>query len=349
MKQHKFLRAVALLLLACTLLLVGTACSEEVGAGHNDRTTVLKVGDYKVTMDQYRYLCYKIRNATDKGDRAYWEAHPEAEAKFRQDVLKELAAIYSVYSLCEEFDIELSDEEEDNLNDIMRSYIKPYGSEDAFLAAAAKNHMTGDLVRMEVELDLLKNKLYAYLTDARTGAFRTDDATIESAISQGQFYGVRYILLQHTANATGVAEKAMNFGILQGLRDIVAGGEDIQNVYQRAYDMAVETSAVTYQLSQGNKNGSYFIKGYQDSIAEEAILALPIGGVSEVLEIGDYYIFYQRIDLNMTYLQGEGFSDLRDQYTQKQFSDLLDKRAQELLDLVKYKSAYDNAFSMTQA
>lgn len=348
MKQHKFLRAIALILLVCTMLFVCASCAEEVGAGHNDRTTVLKIGDYKVTMDQYRYLCYKIRNATDGGDRTYWTTHPEAEAKFRQDVLKEIAAIYAVYSLCEEFEIELSDEEEAQLNDVMRSYIKPYGSEDAFLAAAAKNHMTGDLVRMEVELEMLKGKLYEKLTDARTNAIRSDDASVEAALAQGQFYGVRYILLQHTKTA-GEADKAMNLGILQGLRDRVASGESITEVYQRAYDVAVQTPSVTYQLSQGNKNGSYFIKGYQDEIAENAVLALPIGGVSEVLEIGDYDIFYQRIALDMTYLRGSGFSNLREQYAQKQFSDLLEKRAQELLDLVKYKSAYDNAFSMTQA
>ncbi len=346
MKKQVFVRRVALCLLCALLLCTFCACGE-VGEGHRDNTTVLKMGDYKVTMDQYLYLCYKIRDVYDNGDHTYWDQHPEAEAKFRSDVLKELAAIYAVYSLAEEYDIELSKEEKEQINTLMREYIEPYGSEEAFLAAAEKNHMTGDLVRMEIELELLKDKLYRHLADPRSEVIASTDAVIEQAIAQEQFYCVRYILLQHAkTDATSVSSHKE---LMQKWRDGVAIGNTIQTVYGMASVLANQSITQSYHLSSGKMDtGSYFIKGYQNAMAEEAILALPIGGVSEVLDTGDYLVFYQRFACDEAYMKGEGFADLREQYVEKQFSELCARRADELFQAIKYKGAYEGAFSIKQ-
>ncbi len=347
MKKQGFLRAIALCLLCTFLLCTFCACVEEVGAGHRDRTTVLKIGDYKVTMDQYLYLCYKIRDAYDHGDHTYWNAHPEMEDKFRKDVLKELAAIYAVYSLAEEYDIELSDEDEDRVNMLMRAYIEPYRTEEAFLAVAEKNHMTGDLVRMELEFEILQEKLYAHLSDVRSEVISSTDADIEAAIAQEQYYCVRYILLQHVE--TDADSIASHKELMEQWRTAVAVGNQIQLIYGVATLAANQAISQSYQLSSGKmETGTYFIKGYQNAMAEEAVLALPNGGVSQVLETDDYLVFYQRFACDLDYMRGEGFADLRNQYIQKKFSEICDLRAQELLGEIKYKGAYEGAFSMTQ-
>ncbi len=345
--KSNILRSLALCLTLALLCLSLVSCSEKVGAGHNDTTTVMKIGDYKVTMDQYRYVCFKIRDSYDGGDRNYWNQHPEAQEKFYADVLKELSAIYAIYSLAEEYDIELSDEEEEQLNEMMRGYIAPYGSEEAFLQAAEERHMTGDLVRMEIEMQMLQEKLYARLTDARSGVIASDDATVEAAISQGQYYCVRYVMLQNVK--TDSASLAQNRNIIESIRLSVATGSDIKVTYQAALAVANQTTDVSYQLNSGDMtNGSYFILGYQNEKAENAVLALPNGGVSDVIDMGDYLIFYQRFATDSAYMAGAGFAELRTQLVQKKFSELCATRAAELRTDVKYKSAHNGAFSVTE-
>lgn len=349
----RFFKRIVCLCLCAVLLLPLAACGE-VGSGHVDTTTVLKVGDYKITMDEYLYLCYKYRYAYDKGDATYWDTHPEAEAKLYMDVLDELCAIYAVFALAQEYDVKLDKADKAELDAIISSYIEPYGSEEAYLAAARESHMTGDLVRREETVTMLQEKLFATLSEYHLDVLRSDDAYVEAAIANNEFFCVRYIMVQNIQD--NAAARAKNRAVAEKWRAQVANGLSMQ----RAYTLALSEMAdlpepdllnPTYGLLCGNDmtRGTYLVRGYLDAKEEEQVLALGVGGVTEVVESESYFCFYERVACDDAYMQGQGFGSLRDLLLQKQFSDLCAEKAKELRQDIKYRRAYEGAFSVRTA
>ncbi len=346
-------RSIALLL--CALMLCSvcvfslTACGE-VGEGHIDNRTVLKVGSYKVTMDEYLYLCHKFREAYDGGDRSFWDTNPQMEAALMENVLKELCAIYAIYDLADEFDVKLEKEDKETINAIIQSYIDAYESEEAYHAAAQAKHMTGDIVRREETFVLLQQKLFSKLSNEYHGVLKSDDATVETAIAQNEFYCVRYIMVQN--RKTDAQSLAKNRAFAEQLRAAAAAGrsmEDVWSLAQAEYAGQSEQFRAdpSYQLvSSGNiQRGSYFVKGYLDSATEQQILALADGQVTGVIEQDGYFCFYERVPCDLTYMNGEGFGSLRDLLLQKQFTVLCENKATELRQAIKFRRIYQGAFS----
>ncbi len=356
------MKRVLCLILCLTVLCSLCACGE-VGSSSIHTETVLKVGDFKVTMDEYLYLCHKYKLAHDNGDPAYWDAHPEAEAQLLEEVLLELCAIYAVHDLAKEYGVKLDSDDEDTVDSIIRSYIYDYQedtgdkkltdkekeelfqkAQEAYLADAAKAHMTGDLVRAEESFRILREKLYRHLTDARTNMIKSDDATIESAIAAGEFYRVEYLLIQHAKEDN--ASIAANRTLAQELQAQIAGGADIKELAKEVQGRPAGEEGPSYQINTHAGDGSYFIKGYLTLEEEAAVLALPENGVSGVIETDAYLCIYRRLATDTDYMNGRGFQDLRALYQQKHFSLLCEGRAEELRKDIKFKSAYDTAFSV---
>ncbi len=338
----------------CAVLLVSLVACGEVGKGHVDNTTVLKVGGYKITMDEYLYLCYKYRQAYDKGDATYWDRNPDKEAELLEDVLEELCAIYAVFALADEHDVKLDAEDKETLNAIITSYINSYGSEEAYHAAAQEAHMTGDIVRREEAFTILQEKLYLALSDVYKNVLRSDDAFVEDAIARGEFYCVKYVMIQNVKTDAASLEK--NRAVAQKWQQAVADGLSIEDAYTQALaEMATlpesERYAPSYQVlcGQDKERGSYFVRGYLDGETEAKILAQPEGGVTEVIETEGYFCFYERVPCDDAYMQGQGFGSLRNLLLQQQFSTLCANKAKELRAEIKFRRAYEGAFSVRMA
>ncbi len=357
------MKRVLCFILCLTVLFSLVGCGE-VGSGSVHTETVLKVGDFKVTMDEYLYLCYKYRQAYDKGDPTYWDTHPEKEAQLFQEVLLELCAIYAVHDLAKEYKVKLDSDDKDTVNSIIRSYILDYQedvgnkkltekeeeelfekAEAAYLADAAKSHMTGDLVRAEESFRILQQKLYEYLTDERVNVIQSDDAVIEGAIAAGEFYRVEYLLIQHAEEDD--ASVAANRLLAQELQQEIASGKDVKEVAAEALRRPLgEDETLTYHISTHSGDGSYFIQGYLSEEEEAVVLALPENGVSGVIETDAYLCIYRRLPCDPEYMNGKGFQDLRSLYQQRGFTRLCDQRAAELYQQIKFKSPYEGAFSV---
>lgn len=342
-------RLICLLLCLCSICAL-CACGSKIGSSQVNTQTVLTIGDFKVTMDEYLYICYKYREAFDNGDRSYWDAHPEKEAEFLEDVLQELCAVYAIRDLAKEYGVELSAEDEDLLDSIILSYVMQYQkdekedlsvTEQAYLDAAHAAHMTGDLVRSEVELELLQETLFAYMIEEQRNLIASDDATVESKIAQGEYYCVKYIMLQHLL--TDADSLAANRAVAQDLQEKAAQGMDFDELCSLARE---QSSGNTYSLLFHSEGGSYFIKDYLDASTEAAILALADYGVSDVIESENFLCIYQRVPCDSEYMNGRGFSDMRDLYLQQQFSRICAERAQQLRQKIKFKSPYEGAFSV---
>ncbi len=347
----------------CLTVLISLVGCGEVGSGSVHTETVLKVGDFKVTMDEYLYLCYKYRQAYDNGDPTYWDAHPEAEAQLFQDVLWELCAIYAVHDLAKEYNVKLDSDDKDTVNSIIRSYILDYQenvsgdltekeekalfekAEAAYLADAANAHMTGDLVRAEESFQILQQKLYEYLTDERVNVVQSNDTVVEAAIAAGEFYRVEYLLIQHAQEDEATVEA--NRLLAQELQQLIANGKTVKEVAAEALSRPLgEDQTLTYHISTHSGEGSYFIQGYLSEEEEAVVLALPENGVSGVLETDAYLCIYRRLPCDVEYMNGKGFEDLRSLYQQRGFTQLCDQRAAELYQQIKFKSPYEGAFSV---
>lgn len=335
-------RALALCLVLGILVCILSSCTEKIGTGHKDTTTVLKVDRYNVTMDEYRYLYYKYRALYEKEDPAYFTKHPEALDTLKANVLDELCTIYALYSLADEYGVSISDDVYQNrLNGIIQSYINDYGSEEAYFAAMEPYYLTGDLVRAEEEYELLKEVLFQYLCKESVDIIKTDDATIEAQIAADAYFCVRYLCILDNGNTAESAQSSRNYA--QKLADLLADGSTLQEVYEIASaELSKQTSLPYYMIHSDLTNGEYYIKGYLEQNAERTVLELPVGAYSGVVEINGSYFVYERMEPDQARMQTTEFSNLRTQYASSVFSDMLAKRAEELHSHISFKKAYTN-------
>ena len=135
-------RFLALLLALCLCLPLLCACGERVGAGNVDTRTALKVGGYKVTADEFLYICRKYKAVYEEGDPTAFRADPVRVARWKEAVIRELCAVYAPRSLAEEYDVELTEEDQRRIDEIIRTYIASYPSEQDYLQAAIDAKMT---------------------------------------------------------------------------------------------------------------------------------------------------------------------------------------------------------------
>lgn len=346
MTPPAFFKKKTLLFLLVLLLLVSslTACVERVGTGSSDTTTVLKIDGFKVTMDEYRYLCCKYKALLDSGEFSVSPDAPEAEAALKEAVLRELCAVYAVHSLAKEYEVALADAHVEAINQEISDEIARLGGEDAYFAAMEPYHLTGDQVWREYTLDYLRELLFYHVIDERTGIIPSEDAVVEACIADGSFFCVRYFMVQdNTPDGSG---KAACRDYAETLRSTLAQTNAFDTLTGTTLSDPANPEKTIAVITKCPD--AYFIKGYMPQAAEAAILATQPGSYTDVVEIDGTFFVYQRREAVDATMRTTEFESLRQQYLQRAYSDLLSQRANELYGKIVFKRAYNTAFSIAQ-
>jgi len=308
MKKRISLAAAVFVLSAAVL----TSCAQ----GGNK--TVLTVGGNPVTYNEYRYFYMNFR----RDHEAMGESDYQAELK--QEIEDALCQKYAKVNMARESGVVLTEEEMDSLDTIRASYVQSYGGEEAFQQALSDSALTEELFMKQIEFQQLETKFRDYACQEFSGMIRSDDATVEAFI-QSDFYHATHVLIRSEEGDDLVA----NYNLAKEIRDRALAGEDFASlVLEFNEDPGMVEDATGY----------YFTVGQLLKPFEDAVLAMEIGEISDVVMTVSGYHVIQRLPLDDEYID-QHFEELRDAYKARMFNLMVEEEAASLE--VKYSGFYD--------
>lgn len=323
-------KLIGIILVIFTVLSVFTACGNKRKKGDppvftKDKTVVMKLGDYNVKKDFYRYLFLNSKALADKGDESYWEKDGNNVEQIKNEVLTVLKEKYAMFTLADKYDISLSEEEKIEIKANIEDMKSQYASESDFKNDLQNAYMTDELLQFTLEVEMLDTAVYNHIVSESAGILKVDDATLEKAL-ETEFVAAKHILVK-------VGKDDNKEDKLKTAQDALArvkAGEDFDTLISE-YSKDTNVSA--------NKYGYYFTHGEFKNDFEYTAFKLNVGEYSEIIETVDGYHIVKRVALDEKYIN-DNFETLRRQYLTAKYYEMLNEVIEELE--YEYQGEYTN-------
>lgn len=315
----KIKRTTALLMALIMLLALSTglfSCSK-------NSPTVMKVGGIEVSYNMLRYFAINYRGTTPVADYEGDEALQQALSDNVYTTLRQLVACQKV---ADEQEIELSEEEEESIDAQIEAMKAEYESEEAFEEVITAQFGDEQTLRRVLELQVLQSKLYTYLTDEYHGLFKSDDATVRADIEAGNFFAAEYLFVN--CSEDDYDEKK---AFAEGIHERVANGESMAEI-DREYQ-------TTYGLSMDYANLPCFTYTEKLQYFEEAVLALEVGELADLIVRNDGFLIVQRKALDSEYIDSN-FMSVVNSYLAREYALYMQDYADQLS--IEWESDYEN-------
>lgn len=283
--------------------------------------TVMEVGGVKVSYNMLRYF---VKNYMGDATASDYEDDEAMQEQLTEQVYGALRQLIACEKVADEHDIELTDEVQDSIDAQIESIKSGYESEEAYNEAIKAQFGDEATMRRILELSVLQNNLSKYLTDEYNGIIKSDDPTVRADIEAGNFFSAEYLYIY--CNDDDRAEKS---AFAQELHTRIANGESMSAIdteYQTTFGLSMDYShlpAFTY-----TEKLQYF---------EEAVCALKIGELSEVIERPDGMLIVKRLELDMDYIN-DNFMTVVDSYIAREYTEYMQDFADGLE--IEWKSDY---------
>ena len=316
--------------LCCFMICASLASCSSLRSTDKEQETVIKIGDYEVPYELYRYLVlnYKLQLQDKEDD---WNDSKKAEEMTKEInalVESSLRDFYAVFSLATEFGV---DRENPAVNAAVEAELEAtrngYENQKAYIDALAEgfmNHSTFELLQTNT---ICSDELYYKMMN--DGAIKADEEYLKEFIYGDGFIRIKQILvIGESSNRVHdgtvyIPEESHSDEEAKAIAELAhskaIAGED--------FDSLVAEYGESFQMF-GNKDGYYICEGYWDDINNDAVFALEIGEISEVVESSQGYSVFMRCEKENGYID-KHFDELRDKYTEAQYSLAVEKRADE--------------------
>ena len=295
-------------LLLAILILCITITAVSCGEKH-DENTVMVIGGHDVTADEYTYF--------------YENTKIDHGADVDSKLLAVLKRYCAVYTLAEQYNIELTKEMNIEIDEEIESTIESFGGEEGYNAALLDTFMTGDIYREILENEQLEIAVRQYLSNEMTSDIDADDEAVEADFNLN-FVRATHILIVHN-NGFTVDE---NRELAEELRTRITNGEDFTDL-QKEYGQDI---GIDYT------NGYYLTRGLYNETFEDTAYSLNIDEISDVVESSVGFHIIKRMPLDINYLYNN-FEDIRYIYKNRVINERLDGTAGTLS--VEYTELYD--------
>lgn len=298
MKTKVFVRILTLLLLLATLTsLVGCSAARTVRASSNADDVVATAGEIEILYDEYYYVAMtRLAHLKEQyGEDAL--SDPQVLAEFRSFVQDNLLTqSHALLALGLSYGIDIEEGQVDeNVQAHMEGILNNTfaGDRDAYIESLYDSYLTDRYIRtfvavenylsVEIIKKMLENGELSDADDVALTFLRGDD-----------FIRVRQVFIE-SAYVKGGAEAAKLKA--QALRDKVAAAATDAERNLAMLDVMSESRDFT-----DNGDGIYFARGEMEKNYEDAAFALPLYGVSEVIEVEGGYSFMMRLPKEDAYL-----------------------------------------------
>ncbi len=319
--MKKTLKRAILFALAAALLLPLYSCGDKYDfpeSTKEDTEIVLKIGDYEVPFEQYRYFFMNFKATYDDGVDTYWKKHDKAAAftEINGLVRDALLRCYATFSLALDYGIDYRSGavQKEVMNTINSSVENDFGGLDGYIEALSTAHMTHAVYRFAVSELEVEERLFAQLKES--GEIKQDEETVRAAIKNGEFCRAKQVLIM---NDEGEDEKENRLEA-ENVLSLAQLGSDFDKLVA---DYGEDPEMIT------NPGGYYFVRGELIEEFEEAAFALGIGQMSGIVESPLGYHIILRLEPDEEYVNNN-ISSLADAYAAGQFRDAVNKRAEEM-------------------
>jgi parvulin-like peptidyl-prolyl isomerase len=325
--MKKTFRLLCLLIVCIMAASLFTGCAPRRKAGDppiftSDKRVVIKIGDYNVTYDFYRFLFLNSKDFFDNGDASYWQEEGNDAEKVKEYVLDSLLELYAYFTLADKYDVKLSNADIREINDELKSAKSGYTDEE-FKTEIATAYLNEELYLFSLKTQKLKQLIYSKLISETEGVIKVDDSTLDKAL-ETDFARASHILFTYNNETEKEKKKALAESVLEKLKN----GEDFEALKEKHSD---DNSL------KGNRDGYYFTHGEFQNMFEYAAFDLEIGEISEIVTTNVGMHIVKRLPLEEEYIN-QHYEELRMQCITAKFYDLVNGVKKGLK--VEYKDEY---------
>ena len=241
----KTFRLLCLLLVCIMTISLFAGCAPRRKAGDppvftSDKRVVMKIGDYNVSYDFYRFLFLNSIDFFDNGDKEYWNEEGNDAEKVKEYVLESLLELYAYFTLADDYDVKLSNADLSEIEAELKD-AKTGMTEEDFKKEIATAYLTEELYLFSLKTQKLKQLVYSKLISENEGIIQVDDATLDKALEE-DFVRASHILFTYNNDSEKEKQKALAETVLERLKN----GEDFEELREEYTD---DTSV------SGNKDG----------------------------------------------------------------------------------------------
>ena len=265
----------------------------------------MKVGDERVSYDLLRYFTMNYRGELGYTAEEY-TADPAKVERLETLVHDAIRELMAYRALADEFDLKLSDEEKKSVESSLESMKAEYADDAAYQAALAEAYLTEDVYKELVELQILAQKVYDYLTEERYNLIPTDAATIDADIAAGNFFSAEYLYIYYSET-----DKDEKIAFADSLYAEIKAGTSMQTLDDRY--------AGEYALSMEYVTLNAFTYTQQNEDFEELILSLKEGECAAPVVRGDGILIARRKALSMDFVN-DNYNDIIQSYKEREFA-----------------------------
>ena len=297
MKNKILLRAGAFLVLLATLVSLGGCASRTVRPSSNAEKVVATAGGVDILYDEYYYLAMtRIRQLkVEFGEDAL--SDPAVCEKLRKFVAENLLTeSHALIALGRTYGIDI---EKGSIADSVRSHMEDImeqtfaGDRDAYIESLWESYLTDRYIRTFVAVEnYLGTEIVKEML--KRGELDSSDAAALDRLHGDDFIRIRQVFIE--SDYSGGAEKAKK------------KAEDLRAVVVAATTDEARNDAMLEAMMESRDftdvgDGLYFARGEMEKSFEEAAFALPLYGVSEVIEVDGGFTFLMRLPKVESYMQ----------------------------------------------
>ncbi len=330
----------AFLTLVLLVVLLLTRCGggyyKPVESTEREATPVLRLGEYTVNFEVLRAFFYsECLNTPGYSDTYFTGAEGEAHfAAVKEAAIRDIAEIYALLALCGEKEIDTESEEimtavDENIKTSVDGgtfggyEIRGFDSYDEYLAYLEREfHMNDAVNRLMVRYAVCEEELSGYY---RLGHPYTEDDV--RAFLEGEDC-VRLLWVNRFEGSGGL-DRAANLALMASARQKLMGADPY-----KALQYSLEPTTDFYM-------GRYTLDEAYYAPLIEAVYALPVGGVTEVLDLGTEGLFAaRRMEKSESHFE-ERYEELVKVYLGDVMYGEIDRIADELLQGIVYEDFYN--------
>ena len=280
----------------------------------SDDRVVMKLGEYNVAYDFYRYLFMNTIKHFDNGDKEYWNIAGNDVNKVKDYVLESLKQTYSMFVLADKYDITLSEADLLDIETTIKQEKSGYSNEE-FKSALEKEYLTEELYEFLIKVQYLEYIVYSHITSDSSGILKIDDKTLEKEIEEN-FARATHILFTYENEEQRQSQKELAEQVLEKLKN----GEDFETLKEEYSD---DTDL------KGNKDGYYFTHGEFNNMFEYSAFELKEGEISDIITTDVGFHIVKRLPLEKEYIS-KNFEQLRKQCMTSKYYEMIKEASGEL-------------------
>ncbi len=254
---------------------------------------VFKIGEYEVSLDEYRYYFMKLYESMSGGDYTVWQdpSNLEALKLYTEDYIKE---DYALRLLADEYGVELSQDSIDGINASFEEQREEYrdtsGGDSVLKGIMRSNYFTDEVL---YEQNVIQSLMYALYNDlyGAEGHYALGSEELATYAAEN-YVRARHILVT-VSDFTDEAEVAEKRALIESILEEINAGADFEELLAQ-YDEDPGQAA--------NPQGYYFTYGEMVEPFETAAFALEEGGVSGIVETSYGFHIIHRLPLEESYI-----------------------------------------------